>query len=209
MKAKLPSVDSTYAYSIYLCAGTISWGLFSEILNRCQMVFIDNANILKKINFPRICLPVIVVLTALLNFIIIFSLFLAFLVISGNFPGVYILSIIPLVFLQAAFSVGLGIVLGVLNVFFRDVGQVFGVILQIWYWATPIVYPLSIIPAWGKAYLLLNPMTNLAIAYQGVFIQSKWPEWPTLFPMAIASVMLLILGLYLFRKHAAEMVDEL
>ena len=72
MRAKLPNIDSTFAYSIYLCAGIITWGLFSEIVNKGQNVFIDNANLLKKISFPRLCLPVIVVTTALINFSIIF-----------------------------------------------------------------------------------------------------------------------------------------
>ena len=87
MRAKLPGVDSTFAYGIYLCAGTLTWGLFAEITGRAQTVFIENANLIKKLNFPRICLPVVVILNAGLNFAIIFSLFTAFLILTGNFPG--------------------------------------------------------------------------------------------------------------------------
>ena len=81
MRAKLPGVESAYAYSIYLCAGVITWGLFAEITSRSQSMFLDNANMLKKLNFPRITLPLIVVLNAILNFAIILSLFLVFLLI--------------------------------------------------------------------------------------------------------------------------------
>src|ERR1035437_9477451 len=68
MRTKLPGVDSRFAYSIYLCAGVLTWGLFAEITSRAQNVFLEHANLIKKLNFPRICLPVTVVLNASLNF---------------------------------------------------------------------------------------------------------------------------------------------
>src|SRR5471030_2228245 len=123
MKSRMPGVNSTFGFSIYLCAGVLTWGLFAEIVSRAQSVFIENANVLKKLSFPRIALPVIVALSAMMNFLIIFSLFTIFLVVSGNFPGVTFLGLIPLLLVQIVFSVGLGITVGVLNVFFRDVGQ--------------------------------------------------------------------------------------
>src|SRR3546814_13093902 len=88
MRAKLPGIDSTFAYSIYLCAGLLTWGLFAEIVGRSQNVFLEHANLLKKLSFPRLCLPVTLVLSSLVNFAIIFGLFTAFLVISGNFPEI-------------------------------------------------------------------------------------------------------------------------
>ena len=87
MRAKLPGVDTKFAYSIYLCAGVLTWGLFTETVSRLQNIFLDQANLLKKINFPRLCLPVIVVTNALVNFLIIFGLFTLFLIFSGLFPG--------------------------------------------------------------------------------------------------------------------------
>src|SRR3546814_5398296 len=146
MRAKLPGIDSTFAYSIYLCAGLLTWGLFAEIVGRSQNVFLEHANLLKKLSFPRLCLPVTLVLSSLVNFAIIFGLFTAFLVISGNFPGLLIVAVLPVLAIQIAFAIGLGMVLGVLNVFFRDVGQLFGVVLQFWFWLTPIIYPASILP---------------------------------------------------------------
>ena len=87
MKAKLPGVEGTFSYSIYLCAGIITWGLFAEIIQRSQSVFLDNANLLKKLSFPRLTLPVIVVASALLNFSIIFGLFMLFLLVTGTVPA--------------------------------------------------------------------------------------------------------------------------
>jgi len=65
MKARLPGVDSTFAYSIYLCSGVLTWGLFAEIAGRAQNIFLEHANLLKKLSFPRLCLPTVVVLNAL------------------------------------------------------------------------------------------------------------------------------------------------
>ena len=121
MKSRLPGIESTYAYSIYLCAGTLTWGLFAEIVGRGTTVFLDHAGLIKKVNFPRICLPIIVVVNALVNFAIVFALFLVFLVVTDNFPGLPFLAMIPLLLIVILFAIGLGILLGVLNVFFRDV----------------------------------------------------------------------------------------
>lgn len=209
MQTKFAGVDSTFGYSIYLCVGILTWGLFTEVVSRSQNVFIENANLIKKISFPRLCLPVIVILNAGMNFIIIFGLFTAFLVISGNFPGWVFLTMIPLLLIQILFSIGLGITVGVLNVFFRDVGQLFGVILQFWFWLTPVVYPITILPESVRAMIRFNPMASLLGAYQDVIVRAKMPEWQTLWPIMLLSILLCLLGFHLFRKHAGEMVDEL
>lgn len=209
MRARLPGMDSAFAYSIYLCAGVLTWGLFAEIVGRGQNVFLDNANILKKISFPRICLPIIVVLNAGLNFAIIFSLFTSFLILSGNFPGWAFLAVFPVLAVQIIFAIGLGMTLGVLNVFFRDVGQFFGIVLQFWFWFTPIVYPLPIVHEKIRNLIALNPMVPLITAYQDILVSGFWPQWETLIPVTLLGIMLCVMGVQLFRKRAGEMVDEL
>lgn len=209
MQAKLPGVDSTFAYSIYLCAGILSWGLFTEIVSRAQNVFLDNANLIKKLSFPRICLPVVVVLSAALNFAIIFGLFTCFLILSGNFPGVVFLAIFPVLVVQVAFSIGLGVILGVLNVFFRDVGQFFGIVLQFWFWLTPIVYSQAILPENIRPLMAWNPMASIVTAYQSILVNGQWPRWDSLIPVTVASIVLCVFAIRLFRKRSGEMVDEL
>lgn len=209
MRAKLPGVDSTFAYSIYLCAGVLTWGLFAEITNRAQNVFLEHANLLKKLSFPRLCLPIIVVISALLNFVIIFGLFTGFLIVTNQFPGWAFVAMAPLLILQVGFAIGLGTILGVLNVFFRDVGQLFGVVLQFWFWLTPIVYPLSILPDAVQRLMSYNPMARIVTAYQGILVYGRWPDWYSLWPVVLISLVFVALGLRLFRKRSGEMVDEL
>ena len=209
MRAKLPGVDSTFAYSIYLCAGVLTWGLFAEIIGRAQNMFLDHANLLKKLSFPRLCLPVTVVANASLNFAIVFALFTVFLLITGNFPGWAYLGLLLVLAIQIAFAIGLGISLGVLNVFFRDVGQFFGIFLQFWFWLTPIVYPASILPDSMRPLMAYNPMATLTAAYQTILVTGQWPNWQSLWPVALLSLLLCALGFRLFKTHAGEMVDEL
>jgi len=209
MKAKLPGVDTTFGYSIYLCAGVLTWGLFAEIIGRGQTVFLEHANLIKKISFPRICLPVVVILSVGLNFSIIFGLFSIFLVVSGNFPGWAYLAVLPVLAVQILFSIGLAIIIGVLNVFFRDVGQFFGIVLQFWFWVTPIVYPATILPEGIKSLMIYNPMATFMAAYQGVLVRGVVPDWRDFIWITAISLGLCIFAMRLFRKRAGEMVDEL
>jgi lipopolysaccharide transport system permease protein len=209
MGSRMPGLASPFAYGIYLCAGTLTWALFNEITSRSQGVFIEHANLIKKLQFPRLCLPVIVVLNALVNFGIVFGLFTAFLVLSGDFPGWVYFAVFPVLLLQIIFSIGLGMILGVLNVFFRDVGQFFTILLQFWFWFTPIVYPVTALPESVRALLVFNPMMAPISAYQQIFVFGSMPNWESLLPFGLLGVACCVLGVKLFRKRAGEMVDEL
>ena len=111
--------------------------------------------------------------------------------------------------IQLLFAIGLGMSLGVLNVFFRDVGQFFGIFVQFWFWFTPVVYPASILPEAIKPYMNLNPMAPLIGAYQAIFVSQQWPQWQNLWPTAGLAILLSALGWHLFKKNVGEMVDEL
>jgi lipopolysaccharide transport system permease protein len=209
MQSKLPGVDSAFSYSIYLCAGSLTWGLFSEITSRGQNVFLENASLLKKLTFPRLCLPIVVVINAGLNFAIVFGLFTLFLLVSGNFPGLAYLALFPLLAILMVFAIGLGVTLGVLNVFFRDVGQFFGIFLQFWFWFTPIVYASTVLPERVQSLMSLNPMASLMAAFQGVLVQGVWPNWENLLYPSLVALFLCATGIRLFLRHAGDMVDEL
>lgn len=100
-------------------------------------------------------------------------------------------------------------VIAVLNVFFRDVGQTFTIIMQFWFWLTPIVYPINIIPERFHVFLNLNPMASVIEASHAILVHGKSPEWITLIPSLIIGIVLILLGMRLFRKNVGEMVDEL
>jgi len=209
MRAKLPGIDDSMAYGMYICAGLLPWTYFIELLSRFPNIFLDQASLIKKVSFPRITLPVIALCSATINFVIIFAIFLLFLAMSGRFPGWPVLAFIPLLMVQQLFVVGLGIFLGSINVFFRDVGQFLNVILQFWFWFTPIVYPVDILPPRARALIMLNPMTSLVQAYQGIIIHHQWPNWFAFLPHALGAGLALWLGFAVFSRLSPEMVDEL
>jgi lipopolysaccharide transport system permease protein len=209
MRTKMPGSDSTFAYSIYLCAGILTWGLFAEMVGRGQTMFLEQSNLLKKVSFPRICLPVIVTLNALVNFGIIFGLFVVFLIVTGNFPGAVFVTLLPVLVLQVMLALGIGMVVGILNVFFRDVGQFMTIALQFWFWLTPIVYPASILPEHVRPILDWNPMAPIIATWQGVLVKGTPPDWGSLVYPLVVALLLCTLGLRMFRKRAGEIVDEL
>jgi len=201
--------NTPFAFSIYLCAGVITWGLFAEMLGRLNTVFLEHGNLIKKAAFPRICLPAIVTVSALLNFAIVFSLFLVFLALIGHWPGWPLLALVPLLALQILFTIGLGIFLGTLNVFFRDVGQLTGIVLQFWFWLTPIVYTLSALPEPARRLLQYNPLQPLIAGYQAIFLNRQLPDFLSLLPLTLLAVLFLLLGARFFLSHVGELVDEL
>jgi lipopolysaccharide transport system permease protein len=209
MRARLPGHDSGIAYGVYLCAGILTWSLFAETITRCTGVFVENANLLKKLSFPRICLPAIAVLSATVNFVIVLAIFLVVLALTGALPGLPLLAVVPLVVLHVALAASIGMLLGVANVFYRDVSQGIAIVLQFWFWLTPIVYPLAILPESFRPLILANPLTPLAQSYQRIFVDGAWPQWYSLVAPLVVAAVLLPMAFAFFRAHSGEMVDEL
>ena len=110
---------------------------------------------------------------------------------------------------QIIFTLGLGIGLGVLNVFFRDIGQMMGVLLQFWFWFTPVVYPLAIVPKELVWLMDFNPMYHIISAYQSVFVYNSLPPAGGLMAVLVLALLLGGWSLHLYRKHVGELVDEL
>lgn len=209
LAAKLPGVNNQFAYAIFLMSGTLGWSLFSEIINRCLTLFIDSGNILKKLAFPKIALPLIVTGSALLNNVLLFIAIMVIFGLLGHMPGLALLALPVLMLVTVALALGIGLIIGVLNVFMRDVGQIVPVVLQFVYWFTPVVYMANIIPEKYRAYMVLNPLIPLITGYQDVLLYNRMPNWAGVAQTALIGVLLLALALVLFRKASPEMVDQL
>lgn len=209
MQVRLPGLDTAYAYSIFLLCGLLPWGLFTDIVTRGPTLFLDQANLLKKIQFPKISLLVIAILSSLINFAIIFSLFILFLVISGKFPGWIIVTMVPVVLLQICLAASLCLILGILHVFFRDVAPLTNIALQFAFWLTPIVYSIKMVPEKFHDYLALNPLAPLFDAYHAIFIDQHAPQWSSLMSTGLLTVLLCGSAVYLYKRRSSEIVDEL
>lgn len=209
MQAKIPGVQNEASYSIFLCAGLIAWNLNAELLTRFTNLFIDNANLIKKVSFPWFCLPVIAVASSAINHLIMAALLLLIVVGFGGISWFVSIQLIPILMLLVFFASGLGLMLALVNVFFRDVGQLLGLGLQLWFWLTPVVYPVSILPDYAQRLIQLNPMMPIVQAYQALLTLGAAPEYASLaYPVGL-SVLLWLAALRMAQKLLPDVIDEL
>jgi lipopolysaccharide transport system permease protein len=210
MAAKLPGMaNSKFAYAIYLLSGMLAWSLFAEIVSRCLTVFIDNGNLLKKMLFPRINLPLIIAGSALINNLLLLLAILFVFALLGHVPGAEIAWMPLLILLTMALGLGVGLLLAVFNVFVRDVGQVVPIALQLGFWVTPIVYTPDVVPLRLRSLLHLNPMTAIVESFQNVMLFDQPPDFPALAWIFIVTLLLMMAALALFRRASGEMADVL
>lgn len=209
MTAKLPGIDSPYAYSIYLLAGMMGWSLFNEVVTRSLTIFVDNGSMLKKVVFPRVCLPIVTVGSALVNNVLLFLVTVIVFMLLGHVPTAALWWMPVLILVTISFAIGLGLLLGVLNVFVRDVAQFMNIVLQLWFWLTPVVYTPSIVPPKFREMMFLNPMYWIVNDYQSVLAYGRSPDMAALLPLVVVTVLLLLISLFLFRKASPDMADVL
>lgn len=209
LSAKLPGIDNKYAYALYLMAGIVCWTLFSETVSKCLTLFIDNGNLMKKMAFPRICLPLIAAGTMLVNNILLLAAVFVVFAVLGHFPGLQALWLPALIAITMMLAMGIGLLLGTMNVFMRDIGQVVPVILQALFWLTPVVYQIDILPKTLQHWFKYNPMYPLVTSYQNILVFDKQPMWGELGLLAGVSLLILFSALVVFRRASPEMVDAL
>ena len=164
---------------------------------------------MKKQAFPRICLPLIAGGTVMVNNLLLFLAIIVVFAILGHSLGPQAGWLPLLMLLTLAFAMSIGLLLGIFNVFVRDIGQVVPVVLQAMFWVTPIVYTIDILPQQTRDLFKLNPLFPLVSAYQGVLLYGRAPDWMSLLPLTAATAILGFVSLVVFRRASAEMVDAL
>ncbi len=209
LAARLPSDDAPLAYGLYVCAGLLTWTLFTQIVTRGLDLFLSHATLLKSVRFPRSALPISLLLVTGIQFAISVAIFACVLLALGRFDGIALLSVVPVLAIQIGLALGLAITVGTLHVFFRDVGYTTNIFLQFWFWLTPIVYPLSIVPEPARSWIERNPLTPIVGAYQGAVLDGAVASFGELGPPAALAVGVLAGSWALFRALGADLVDEL
>ena len=199
-----------FTYSLFLCAGLLTWTWFSDVLSRTVGLFSNHVALLQKTMIPWGAVLAADLLVSLVGLVIQMGMFAALLLLLGAWPGWSALLFVPLLAIQGLLAVGLGLGLAVVQVFARDVGMLVPLALQLWFWATPIVYTLAVIPAQFRGWLQVNPMTPLVQAYQSVVLQTGADiPWRALGILAAVAALLLFFSLRLVRRNLGAIYDEI
>lgn len=194
-------------YILFSYAAVVPWTLLATSITDMAMSLVQNMNLVGKIYFPREALPVAALLARLADFGISFVL-LVILVIVYRIPVLPLgLLYLPLILLiQLALILGLGIGAAALNVFYRDVDPLLKLVTQIWFYASPILYPVSFVPEKWQWLYFLNPMSGILAAYRDVLIYNRLPG-DYLLPAAIVSMIIFALGYWFFKRVEFQFAD--
>ena len=195
-------------YLVFLITGIIPWVFFTTVVTSgCNCVWI-NGGIIKKVYFPREILPMSVVCAGLINFLISCLIILIFVVFSGIGVSFNILWLPVIAIVQSALSLGMLFILSAINVYVKDVEYLVQFIMNLVFYATPIIYNVSMFPQKFRWILYLNPMAHLIDAYRAIFYYKTMPNLTSLGIMAIVSFVMLILGYIIFKKLEKGFAEE-
>lgn len=196
-------------YAVYLCCALIPWQYFSNVVIRGAAVIIDNGNILKKVYFPREILPVSLVTSEGVNFLISTLIIIGFVIFSGIGLSINILWYFVIFLIQYIVSLGVAFIVSSLTVYFRDLLHLLGVFMQLMFYATPIVYSIKDVPPEMKWLLKLNPMSYLIEGYRAIFYDKVAPSFPSLGRALIMGIILCVIGYIIFKKLEKRFAEEL
>jgi ABC-type polysaccharide/polyol phosphate export permease len=196
-------------YTIYLFAGQVPWALFGGCLTDCAHCIVANEGLIRKIYLPKLVFPVVKVLLNLTTFILSLTA-LSFLAgpLGARFaPPMFLLPAVIALF--AMFSLGLGLVLAVANTFYRDSGHMIGVVLQAWYFATPIIWGERGMPPALEGRCWLNPAYPFIRMFQVIISDGQWPGLTLFLAAAIYATVSLGIGYVTFKCHESKLVFRL
>ncbi len=204
--AKVPS-DHGVPYPVFAVAGLVMWLFFSLGLNRASDSAVASSNLISKVWFPRIIIPIAAVLPPTMDFFIALVVVVAAMFVYGVVPAATVVLVPLLVPLVIAVALGFGIWLAALNVKYRDVGVAVPFLIQVGLFVTPIIYPYSLVPQNLQALYSLNPMVGILELYRWMlFPEAPWPGWLALVPIAMAAITLYT-GTRYFQKAERSFAD--
>ena len=192
-----------------LLTGIIPWQFLVMSLNDALGIIVGNANLIKKTQFPRIILPMGMLIANLINFLLSLGVLVCFLALL-RIPLTYKIVFVPfIVCIHCCFISGLVFIITTLNVFFKDIEHLLGVVLLAWFFVTPLVYPISLVPQIFLSFYMLNPMVGIVELYRSVFLGMPFPGWYPVIAAVSFSVVILWIGLWVFYKGEVYFADEL
>lgn len=195
-------------YVVFVCVGLIPWTFFSTVVTQSTGVIINNANIIKKVYFPREILPISVVTSAAVNFVISCIIILAFVIFTGMGLSWYMLLFPVILVVQYFLSLGISFIISSITVYLRDLEHLINVAMLMLFYATPIVYSLSSIEGIYRKILYLNPMAHIIEAYRAIFYYKTLPNFSNLGILFLICIVLCVVGYAIFNKLQKKFAEE-
>jgi len=197
-------------YALFFFCGILPWTWLSSSLSESANVLISSGNLIKKVLFPAEVLPIVSVLANMVHFFLGLPILVAFLIYYQRpLDPIELLWFPVIVLVQLVFTIGLALLLSALTVHFRDIKDILGNVLTLWFFSTPIIYSMQMAPESYRWVLNLNPMTHIAISYQEVLFHiGPHGHWRWLMALLVASVLVFFAGYFVFDRLRDSFAEE-
>jgi lipopolysaccharide transport system permease protein len=202
---KIPS--DGLPYPLFSFAALVPWTYFSHGLSQASNSLVGSANLIKKVYFPRLSIPIASVASGLIDFALAFLVLLGMMLYYGIFPGVKVIVLPLLLLLTLVTSLGVSLWLSALNVHFRDVRHVIPFLTQLWLFATPIAYPSSLLSEPWRTVYSINPMVGVVEGFRWALLGTDTAPGPMIIVSSLAAVAILVSGVFYFRRLEKTFAD--
>lgn len=203
--AKMPS--DGIPYPIFSYAALVPWAFFANGLNQASNSLVGNSNLIKKIYFPRLAMPIASVLGGFVDFVLAFIMLIGMIIYYGMVPTINVVWLPFFLILAFITSLGASLWLSALYVQFRDVRHVMHFLTQIWLYATPIAYPSSLLSEPWRTLYGINPMAGVVEGFRWALLGTKTAPGPIIIVSALTALMLMLSGVYYFRRMEKTFAD--
>ncbi len=202
---KIPS--DGLPYPLFSFAALVPWTYFSHGLSQASNSLVGSANLIKKVYFPRLSIPIASVASGLIDFALAFLVLLGMMLYYGILPGVKVIVLPLLLLLTLVASLGVSLWLSALNVHFRDVRHVIPFLTQLWLFATPIAYPSSLLSEPWRTVYSINPMVGVVEGFRWALLGTNTAPGPMIIVSSLAAVAILVSGVFYFRRLEKTFAD--
>lgn len=209
MKMRLGAEYGGTSFAIWLIAGLLPWMFFTEVVTRSPGAVLEQSSVIKKMVFPSEILPFVHLTAAMVNHFIGLTILFGFLIVLGYGLSIHVLFVFLYLFVIGIFALGISWLLSSLNVFLRDIGQVISVIINIWFFLTPITYPAHMIPPHVNVLLRLNPMMHAVDGYRMALLGKADMDIKGLAYLLLVGVASFVIGGLIFQKLKPAFADVL
>jgi ABC-2 type transport system permease protein len=203
-------------YGLWLACALLPWNFFASAMGTGMGSLLGNSNLIKKVYFPREVIVGSTVFSWDFTFLVELAVLAIVMLVAGAMVLPWLPVLLVLVVLLTGFALGISLALSVANVYFRDTPHFMNIFMQLWFYATPIVYPISLLQRqlhpgqdWIVTIYRLNPMERFSEAFRAVLYDARFPDWTTLGYITACALVTLVVGQWLFNRYEGRLAEEL